>query len=89
MRNGVESCGEIQEDEETDVTGVSGHEEIISDLDQGGLCAVVWSVAGLKGFEEFVVRHVVMKLYGNNSFQGLTEEGKVGDWPVVAKVIGV
>lgn len=50
---------------------------------------MVCSVAGLEGFEEFVVGHVVMKLYGNYSFQGLAEERQVGDWPVVAKVIRV
>ena len=87
--NGIEGCREIEEDQETDVAGVGCHEEIVGNFDQGGLCTVVCSVAGLEGVEEFVVGHVVMKLYGNNSFQGFTEEGKVGDGAVVVEFIGV
>ena len=50
---------------------------------------MVGSVARLKGLKEFMVGHVLMKLCGDNSFQGLAEERKVGDWPVVRKVIRV
>ena len=53
--DGVKGSREIQEDEEADVVGVRSHEEVIGDPDEGGLCAMVGLVAGLKGLVELVV----------------------------------
>ena len=50
---------------------------------------MVGSVGGLKGIKEPVVRHVLMELRCYCSFQGLTEERKVGYRPVVSEVIRV
>ena len=87
--DGVKSCREIQQNQNTDVAYISSHEEIICDFNQGGLRAVVGSVARLEGFEEVMVGHVLMELCSYCSFQGLAEERKVGDRPVVCKVIRV
>ena len=35
--------------------GVSSHEEVVGDLDEGGLSAMVCSVAGLKDLVELMV----------------------------------
>ena len=45
---------EVKEDEEADVVGVGSNEEVIGDPDEGGLCAMVGLVAGLKGLVELV-----------------------------------
>ena len=66
--------------------GVGSHEEVISDPDEGSLCAVVFSVAGLEDLIELMVGQVLMELRGHCSFQNLTVERKVGNWPVVVKV---
>ena len=55
-------------------------------LDEGSLCAVVCSVAGLEDLIELMVGQVLMKLHGHCSFQKLTVERKVGNRPVVAEV---
>lgn len=44
MRNSVKSSREVEEDENTDLSGVSSEKEVISDLEEGGLCAVMCSV---------------------------------------------
>lgn len=43
--DGVEGSGEVEEDEDTDVTGICSSEEVIHDFDQGGLSTVVGSVS--------------------------------------------
>ena len=75
--NGVKGCREIQQDQDTDAAYISSHEEIIGDLYQCSLGAVVGSVARLEGLKEFMVGHVLMKLCCYCSFQGLAEERKV------------
>ena len=87
--NGVKGCREIQQDQDADAACVSSHEEIIGDLYQCSLGAVVGSVARLEGLKEFMDGHVLMKLCCYRSFQGLAEERKVGNWPVVVEVIRV
>ena len=87
--NGVKGCREVQQDQDTDAAYISSHEEIVGDLDKCSLSAVVGSVARLQGIEEFMVGHVLMKLCSYCSFQCLTEERKVGDWPVAGEVIRV
>lgn len=36
-----------------------------------------------------MVGQMLVKLDGNCSFQGFTQERKVGDWPIVVKLLGV
>ena len=62
-----------------DVPRVGSNEEMLRDLDQGGLCAVMGSVARLTGFKEFMVGCVLMELCGYCSLQDLAEEVKAGD----------
>ena len=47
MGNGVKGCREIQQNQDTDAAYISSPEDIMSDLDQCGLHAVVGSVARL------------------------------------------
>ena len=69
MRNCIKGCREVQEDDNTDVAGISSDEEVIGDFDEGSLCAVVCSEARLKGFIELMVGHVLMELDSNCSFE--------------------
>ena len=66
--------------------GVGSHEEVIGDLDESSLCAVVCSVAGLEDLIKLMVGQVLMKLHGHCSFQKLTVERKVGNRLVVVEV---
>ena len=70
----VSKAAEIQQNQDTDAAYISSHEEIVGDLEQCGLCAVMCSVARLEGFEEVMVGHVLMELCSYCSFQSLTEE---------------
>lgn len=89
MGNRVEGCRKVQEDEDTDVAGVSCKEEVVGDFNEGGLCAVVSSEAGLKRLIELMVGHMLMKLGGHCSFQDFTKERKVGDRAVIVELVGV
>ena len=89
MRDGVKRCREVQEDEDAEAAKVSSNEEIVGDLDEGSLRAVLLSEAGLEGLIELMVGDVQMELAGDHSFQSFAYEGKVGDRPVVLEVVGV
>ena len=89
MRNCIKCCRKVQEDEDADMAGVGGDEQIICDFDEGGFCAMVDSEAGLKGFVELMVGHVLVELCGNCSFHDFAEERKVGDRTVIIEVIRV
>ena len=47
------------------------------------------SVGGLEGLKELMVGHMLVELGGDCSFQDFAEERKVGDWPIVVRVVGV
>ena len=78
VRDCVEGCREVQQDEDADLARISCHKEVVGNFDQGGLSAVVCSVARLEGFEESMVGHVVLELCGDYPLQGLTEEREIG-----------
>ena len=86
MGDGIKGDREIQEDEEADVVGVRSHEEVIGDPDEGGLGAVLRSVARLKCLVELLVGQVLMELGGHCSFQDFTVKWKVRDWAVIIEV---
>ena len=71
MGDGVKRCREVQEDEDAEAARVSSNEEIVDDLDEGGLCAMMKSEAGWEGLIELIVGHVQMELAGDYSFQSL------------------
>ena len=71
MGDGVKRCREVQEDEDAEAARVSSNEEIVDDLDEGGLRAVMKSEAGLEGLIELIVGHVQMELADDYSFQSL------------------
>lgn len=62
---------------EADAAGGISDEEIFGDLDQDSLYC--------DGLTEIMVGHVLLQLCGNCSLQGLTQERKVGDLPVVVE----
>lgn len=61
------------------MTGVSSAEEIICNLDQGRLSAVMDSINRMECFKELMVFDVLMKLCGDCFFQDFAEEREVGD----------
>jgi len=65
---------------------ISGDEEVTDDFIKGSLSTVMGFEDRLKGFIEIILRHVMMKLGSNCSFQNFTHKGKVGDRTVVIEV---
>ena len=42
--DGVKSCREIQQDQDTDAAYISSHEEIVCDLDQCAVSVLWWAL---------------------------------------------
>ena len=54
MIYGVEGCSEVQEDEDGEVAGVCGEEDVIGDFQEGCFCAVLGTETGLKRFKQVI-----------------------------------
>lgn len=78
MTDSVEGCSEVQEDEDGEVAGVGGEEEVISDFEQSCFSAVFGTEARLEWFIETVGSKVGLELGGNDTFQDFRQKGEVG-----------
>lgn len=85
----IEGSRKVKEDEEIDAARVSSNEKVVGDFDKGGLSAMVFSEARLKGFIEFKAGHVFLELVSHCSFQNLTQEWQVRNWTIVVEVVQV
>ena len=55
MVNGVvESSGEVEEDEDGEMAGVCGEEDVVGDFQEGCFSAVFGTETGLKWFEQVI-----------------------------------
>lgn len=54
MVDSVKSCSEIQEDEDGELTSVSGEEDIIGDFEESCFSAVLRTEARLKRFKQII-----------------------------------
>ena len=54
MVNGVKSCSEVQEDEDGEVAGVCGEEDVVGDFQESCFSAVLGTETGLKWFEQVI-----------------------------------
>ena len=66
MGDGVEGRTQIKENEDED--GVSCHEEVVSDFDEGCFSAMEGTETGLELFVETVVSEMGVELRGNRFF---------------------
>lgn len=69
MIDGVEGCGEVEEEKNGDRTRVGGEEEIVCDFKEGCFCAMVWAETGLKCFEKLAGVKMMLELSDDCTFQ--------------------
>lgn len=89
MIDGIEGCGEVQEDEDVEIARVRGKEEVICYFKKSCFSAMFLTETGLEWFEQIIAMKVGMKLGGDHSFYYFGEKREVGYGPEVCKVIGV
>ena len=66
--DGVKSSGEVQENQDANVAGVSAEEEVIANLEEGCFCTMFGTETGLEDFKEAVGVEVGLKLRGDGTF---------------------
>ena len=55
MTDGIKSCRQVEEDEDSEESGISCQEEVIGDFDESSFSAVEWAETRLELFVQVIV----------------------------------